>query len=389
MSLYKLYCRAFQTCMKIGAAFLPWGDPVLLTSTGTLSQHIKAKKISRVLIVTDQGIVHLGLLETLLKTLKEQHIAAAMYDQTQPNPTVENIGQARKLYLEQNCQAIIGFGGGSPMDCAKLVGARIARPRKPLLKMRGLFKVLKKLPPVFCVPTTAGTGAETTIAAVFMDPAKQVKLPVMDPFCLRPAIMVLDPKLTVSLPPHLTATTGMDALTHAVEAYIGRSNTKKTKAKALEAAKLIFSNIELAYADGKNLIARENMMMAARAAGTAFTRAYVGNVHAIAHALGAFYNVPHGFANAVIMPYVLDFYGEKTSDKLAELSSAAGISGDFVAAIRAMNERMGIPATFGCIKEEDIPALVAHALKEANPLYPVPVIMNKTQCAALIKQMMD
>ena len=388
MGLYNFFCRTFQTGMKFGAMFLPWHEPQLLHSVEELAQHAKARKISHILVVTDAGVMRLGLADGLLQALKEQNILAAVYDRTQPNPTIENVEEARKLYLKHSCQGIIGFGGGSPMDCAKLVGARIARPRKSIAKMRGLFKVLKKLPPVFCVPTTAGTGSETTIAAVAVDETTHEKFAVMDPTCLCPPVAALDPKLTASLPPHLTATTGMDALTHAVEAYIGRSNTKRTKTKALEATKLIFTNLETAYQDGENLIARENMMLASYSAGIAFTRAYVGNVHAIAHALGAFYNVPHGFANAIIMPYVLDFYGETIKDKLADLAQAAGISGNFVAAIRGMNERMGIPAAFDCIKEEDIPALVAHALKEANPLYPVPVIMKKEDCAALIRQVM-
>jgi len=382
--------------MKLGAYFLPWGDPKFFHGPGSvkeLARLIKSKGLSRVLVVTDPGLVRLNLPNDFLRNLEELGIFAAVYDRTVANPTVENVEEARKLYLEHNCQAIVGFGGGSPMDCAKLVGARIAKPNKPLTKMAGLFKVLKKLPPLFMIPTTIGTGSEVTIAAVACDQEKVRKFACMD-FSLRPKAAAFDPRLTVTLPPHITATTGMDALTHAVESYIGHSNSRRTAAKALEATKLIFEHVETAYSDGDDLEAREKMLYASCCAGIAFTRAYVGNVHAIAHALGAFYNVPHGFANAIIMPYVLDFYGARAHARLADLADAAGIPGDtqaekaqaFIAAIREKNARMGLPKKFDCIREIDLPAIAAHAFKEANPLYPVPVIMRKQDIITLVRE---
>ena len=211
------------------------------------------------------------------------------------------------------------------MDCAKVAAARVVRPNKPIPKMRGVLKVMRKLPPFFAVPTTAGTGSETTIAAVVTNPATHEKYAINDPV-LRPKYAVLDPELTIGLPPHITSTTGMDALTHAVEAYIGHSNTRDTEQKARLAVKLIFANIEKVYQNGKDIDARGQMLLASYYAGVAFTRAYVGYVHAIAHNLGGLYGIAHGLANAIILPYVLEYYGESAHHRLAELADVAGIT---------------------------------------------------------------
>ncbi|MBR0537430.1 MAG: iron-containing alcohol dehydrogenase, partial [Clostridia bacterium] len=255
----------------------------------------------------------------------------------------------------------------------------------------------KKIPPLFAVPTTAGTGSETTIAAVVSNPKTHEKNAINDPR-LRPVMAVLDPSLTVGLPPHITSTTGMDALTHAVEAYIGRSNTKGTRAAAEKATRLIFDNLEEAYKNGKNIEARENMLNASYLAGIAFTRAYVGYVHAIAHNLGGTYGTPHGLANAVILPYVLDYFGESAYKPLAKLADIGGLDTAalddegkaklFIEKVREMNKNMNIPEKFDMIREEDIPTIAERALKEGNPLYPVPKIMNMEECVALIHQLM-
>ena len=301
------------------------------------------------------------------------------------------------MYLTNNCEGIIAFGGGSPMDCAKAAAARVVKPKKSVRKMRGYLKVNKKLPPFFAVPTTAGTGSETTVAAVVTDPETHEKNAISDP-CLRPKYAVLDPALTVGLPPHITSTTGMDALTHAVEAYIGKSNVKSTIRYAEEATKLIHDNLEKAYNNGKDIEARNNMLKASFYAGSAFTRAFVGYVHAIAHNLGGLYNTPHGLANAVILPYVLDWYGPAAYKKLAKLADLIGITKEemtnkekakaFIAEIRRMNKAMNIPDKFGFIREEDMNILVKRALKEGNPGYPVPKIMNEQECEKVIRSFM-
>ncbi|MPM90125.1 1,3-propanediol dehydrogenase [bioreactor metagenome] len=326
-------------------------------------------------------------MDELLKGLKDQGIDYAVYDKTVPNPTIDNIEEALQMYKAYRCKGIVAFGGGSPMDCAKGVGARIARPEKSISQMKGFFKVRRKIPPLFAIPTTAGTGSETTLAAVITDSRTHEKYPIND-ISLIPLYAILDPMLTVELPPHITAATGLDALTHAVEAYIGRSNTRQTKKYAREAVKLIFENLYEAYSNGTNLAARANMQKASFYAGIAFTRAYVGNVHAIAHTLGGFYQIPHGLANAIILPYVLKYYGATAYKPLAELADWAGIAliGDtveqkalkFIQEIEKLNESMEIPKKVSGITDSDIPVMAKRALAESNPLYPVPKIMSET-----------
>ena len=336
------------------------------------------------------------LLDSLFEELDKAGVEYVVYDGTQPNPSIENIEDARALYVDNNCQGVIAFGGGSPMDCAKAAAARVTNPKISVKKMRGVLKLHHKLPPFFAVPTTAGTGSETTLAAVVTDTATHEKNAIND-IRLKPRFAVLDPELTVGLPPHITSTTGMDALTHAVEAYIGKSNVKSTEEYAEKATKMIFENIEKAYTNGKDIEARDQMLKASFYAGQAFTRAYVGYVHAIAHNLGGQYGVPHGLANAVILPYVLEYYGETAHKRLAKLAEIAGVKTTgsdkekaeaFIEAIKTLNKNMNIPDGFDCIKEEDIPTIVERALKEGNPLYPVPKIMNAADCEAVIKRLM-
>lgn len=398
--LFNAYCRVYQKALYVGSFFLDWSRPELLKGAGAVKQlpaAIREKGLSKVLVVTDKGLMSLKLLDSLFEELENTGINYVVFDGVQPNPTIDNIEDAVELYLENACEGIVAFGGGSPMDCAKACGARIARPDKSVPQMRGLLKVNRKLPPLFAVPTTAGTGSETTIAAVVSNPITHEKNAVNDNKLI-PKVAVLDPELTVGLPKHITSTTGMDALTHAVEAYIGKSNTLNTKKCAKKATKLIFDNLYNAYEDGKDLDARMNMLEGSFLAGVAFTRAYVGYVHAIAHNLGGQYGIPHGLANAVILPYVLDYYGCKVYKKLAKLADIAGLQTMgmnkeqkaklFIAEIRAMNEKMGIPAKFDQIKEEDIPIIVERALAEANPFYPVPKIMDKKDCEAVIRRLM-
>ncbi len=381
----KIYCRTFQTVLKISIPFLPYRKPKVVGSVKALPAILKKKKCDHVLIITDASIVKLGLTRRLEMALTENEISYTIYDKTVANPTTANVDEAVVMYLENGCNAIIGFGGGSSMDCAKGVGIRIAKPKKPLSKMKGILKVHTRLPLLMAVPTTAGTGSETTLAAVITDAETRHKYAIND-FPLIPRYAVLDPKVTVSLPKSITATTGMDALTHAVEAYIGNSTTRGTKKDALLAVKLIFENIDTAYNEGNNIDARRNMLHASFYAGCAFTKSYVGYVHAVAHSLGGEYNVPHGLANAVLLPFVLEAYGARVHKKLYKLALAAGLvekgtpyeeaAHIFIGAVKDMKKRFGIGDTIKEIKEEDIPKLSHYADKEANPLYPVPVLMN-------------
>lgn len=393
--LKNAFCRVYQKTFKMVMPVFNWDEPELLKGPGAIKDLpalVKSNGVSNVLVVTDKGLMSLNLLDSLFENLEKQNIKYTVYDGVQPNPSIENIEEGRRIYLKNGCEGIIAFGGGSPMDCAKVVGARIANPNKTVSQMRGLLKVVHKIPPFFAVPTTAGTGSETTLAAVVSNMQTHEKYAINDPQ-LRPKYAVLDPELTTGLPKKITSTTGMDALTHAVEAYIGQSGVKSTNDYAERATKLIFENLEKAYEDGKDIEARENMLVASFYAGMAFTRAYVGYVHAIAHNLGGLYGTPHGLANAVILPHVLEYYGEVAYSKLADLAEIVGIDGaddkekaeKFIEEIKRMNKAMDIPEHFDFIKDEDIPTIVERALKEGNPLYPVPKIMDEEDCAMVIR----
>ena len=370
----------------------------MLNSIEELPSVLGSWGVSRVLMVTDPGIRRYGITLPLENVLKQAGIHCVVYDKTVPNPTTTNVEEARQLYLDHNCQAVIGIGGGSSIDCAKAVGARIAKPRQSLAQMKGILKIHKKLPPVVAIPTTAGTGSETTLAAVITDAETRHKYPIND-FPLIPKAAVLDPELTRTLPSSITATTGMDALTHAVEAYIGRSTNRETRSNALKAVELIFKSLDKAVENGNDMDARRDMLQAAFLAGAAFSKSYVGYVHALAHALGGKYNTPHGLANAVLLPVVLERYGAKAHKKLRDLAVAAGIAKTsdpadkaakvFIAAVRDMLKRYSIPTTIQGLKKGDVPELVRHAAKEANPLYPVPVLMGEKELAKLYTPVME
>lgn len=381
----KIYCRTFQTGFKLAIPFLPYRAPRCKGSVTAVTSIMKNHGCDTALIVTDPSIIKLGLLEKMLTALEKANLNYHIYDKTVANPTSSNVEEARIMYLLNKCDIIIGFGGGSSIDCAKAVGARIAKPKQSLSDMAGILRVGRKLPVLVAVPTTAGTGSETTLAAVITDSETRHKYAIND-FPLIPKYAILDPTITKSLPPHLTATTGMDALTHAIEAYIGNSTTYGTRYNAKEAIRLIFNNLDKAYLDGNNLTARKNMLKAAYYAGCAFSKSYVGYVHAVAHSLGGEYNIPHGLANAVLLPYVLEAYGSSIHKKLKDLAIVTGLATKdtpddlaarrFIEAIKVLKRQFKIGDSFSQIQEEDIPKLAAYADKEANPLYPVPVLMD-------------
>ncbi len=397
-SLKKRGYRTFHRTMKTVGGVLPFPQPALLTgpdSLTKLAENIAVRDLQHALVVTDAVLVELGLVQRLLDALDAQGVQSTVFSDVEPNPTIETVEAGREAYRAAACDHIIGFGGGSPMDAAKIVAARIGNPLLSVRAMKGLFRVVLPIPPIFCVPTTAGTGSETTIAAVITDAQSHLKFAISD-LKLMPKIAVLDPTLMVGLPPHITAATGLDALTHAVEAYIGVNGTDFTDAKALEATRLVFSSLERAYADGSDLDARTDMAMASFCGGAAFTRVYVGYVHAIAHQLGGLYGVPHGLANAIVLPVVLDFCKDACAPKLAELARAAGIDGssdsqladDFIAEVRRLNAATGIPATVAELQASDVPEIAKRALTEAHPEYPVPKFMDQTECELVVRRLL-
>ncbi|MGN0794233.1 MAG: iron-containing alcohol dehydrogenase [Aristaeellaceae bacterium] len=394
----KAFCRVYQAAFRIALPVLPYRSPKVYESVEALEEIMSDLEPSAALLVTDRGVVSAGLSARVEEKLAGCGVKCVRYDGVQPNPTIRNVEEALQMYHEGNCRCILALGGGSAMDCAKGVGARVACPNRTLRQLKGLLKVLRRIPPLIAIPTTAGTGSEVTLAAVLTDGDTKHKY-TMNDFTLIPRYAILDPEMTRSLPPHLTATTGMDALTHAVEAYIGRSTTRETRRLALEAVRLIFANVERVYRDGNDMTARRNMLRASYAAGEAFSKSYVGYVHAVAHSLGGQYNIPHGLANAVLMPCVLDAYGAAAHRKLRELAMAAGVAEDhmpeaeaaarFIAAIRELNAAMGIPTGLKGIRREDIPMMARHAAKEANPLYPVPVLWNAQELERLYEAVME
>ncbi len=401
-NLTKLSYRIVQKSLHLAMMVMPVKEPQIISGDDGL--HVLAKKIKtdgfhKVCIITQKPLPEMGLLKDLTDDFEKYFIDYVLFDSTQPNPTILQIEEARKLYLSNHCDCLLVFGGGSAMDLAKGVGARIARPKKTLQQMKGILKVRRKLPMLIAVPTTAGTGSEATLACVITDSETHHKYAIND-HVLVPKIAVLCPKLTVGLPKAITSTTGMDALTHAVEAFIGHSNTRKTKRYALEAVKLVFDNLLTAYQEPNNLIARQNMQIAAYKAGVAFTRAYVGNVHAIAHTLGGTYGIPHGLANAVILPHVLEYYNHHIDPKLAILADYIHLTDSklsvhekskaFVEAIKSLNHEMDIPSTFSTIiKDADVPLMISRAKAEANPLYPVPIIMDTKAFGRIYSRLQD
>lgn len=396
-TLKKIYCRSYQFLFKLAIPLLPYRQPKILNSMDEISNVIKENNCSHPLIVTGKSSVRLKLVENLENILHNAELDCSVFSDTVPNPTTDNVNQAVKIYKENNCDCIIGLGGGSAMDCAKAVGAQIVLPNKPLSRMKGVLKIRKKLPLLIAIPTTAGTGSETTVASVIVDSQTRHKYAISD-FCLIPDYAVLDEKLTVTLPSKLTATTGMDAFTHAIEAYIGKSCTNETKKLSEEAIKLIFENLPIAYNEPNNLQARKNMLIASYKAGCAFTVSYVGYVHAIAHSLGGKYDIGHGLANAVILPYVLNSYGDTITNKLAKLSHICNFCSEttsnkeatkiFLEKLTQLERQLNIPTHIAELKQEDIETLAKQADKEANPLYPVPLLMDNKELKKIYKQLL-
>ena len=397
INMETVFCRGFQMIMKAGMYVLPWSTPKTMKGAGAVKKlpvAIQRKNLAKPLIVTDKMLMRLHLLDGMLSAMDACGLSYAIYDAVEPNPTDLNIEEGATIYREEGCDCMIAFGGGSPMDCAKGIGARIARPNKEIRKMQRLFGVLRPIPTLFAVPTTAGTGSETTIAAVVTEAETHHKASMND-LCLMPKYAVLDPELTIGLPPHITSTTGMDALCHAVEAYTNHTYNSKTENKmAKMAVKLIYENLYSAYQDGSDLAARQNMQKAAFYAGRAFTRGCVGYVHAIGHTLGGLYGTPHGLAMAILLPHVMRAYGSAAYDRLADLCDVCGINAAeptnqakaeaFIAWIEEMNAKMNIPVYPLDLKVEDVDQIVEWAHKEANPLYPTPVTWTKADFKAFI-----
>jgi len=378
---------------------LPIPRPTLMVGPGSsarLGQAINDFGHSKILIVTDSIISKLGLMTPLTDALAAGGTPFVVFDEITPDAPIPLIEKGITLFKDEGCDAIVAFGGGSVMDAAKAIGASVAN-NKPPRRLVGYFRGLHAPRPIYAVPTTAGTGSEVTVAAVISDPEHNRKLVIADTRIV-PKMAALDPGLMIGLPPHITAATGMDALTHAIEAYIGHWSTAFSDRMALSAVGMIYENLPQAYENGNDLAAREKMALASTYAGFAFTRANVGNVHAIAHQLGGRYHTPHGLANAIMLPHVLRFSSASTVGKLATLAVRAKVGKEgeaeatlarkFLDSVEAMNDRLRIPRHLDALREEDIPQLARAACWEADTSYPVPRVMSQQDCEELLRRVL-
>ena len=421
----RLFCRVYQGVMKAGMYLLPWHTPEVIEDSADsdrLLEDIKRRGVERLLVVMGPNMMKRGLPVPMLEKLRANGIECEVFDRLTSDPTDAQVEEGVRLYNEKNAQGIVLFGGGSPMDCGKAIAARIARPDRTIAQLQGVLKVRsrRKVPVMWAIPTTSGTGSEATMAAVITDHETHRKKSIND-MAIIPHVCVLDAGLTAGLPPDITAYTGMDALCHAVEAYTNSTyNTALEKKMAKDAVKLIYENLEGAYENGRDMEKRRNMQRAAFYAGRAFTRGCVGYVHAIGHAVGGLYGVPHGKTMAILLPHVLKAFGSSAEARLAELADHCGLSAEygvdedaraggctcpaygamkgktknngkarlFIEWIENPKRSMDLPDRFDCIKEEDVETIAKWADAEANPLYPVPRIFDRKQLEDLVRAVM-
>jgi alcohol dehydrogenase len=338
----------------------------------------------KALIVTDAPLVKTGLVGQLTELLGSHGVTSIVFDHVKPNPNVSNVKDGLAVLKANDCDLVISLGGGSPHDCAKAI-ALVAANGGAITDYEGVDKSAKPQLPLVAINTTAGTGSEMTRFCIITDDTRHVKMAIVDKH-VTPLLSVNDPELMRGMPPALTAATGMDALTHAIEAYVSTAATPITDACALQAITLVSRNLRHAVKDGSDHVAREQMAYAEFLAGMAFNNASLGFVHAMAHQLGGFYDLPHGVCNAILLPHVQAFNARVAAHRLGDVARAMGVNmhgldADAAAqhclqAIRDLSHDVGIPTGMGQLgaKEEDFPTLAANAIKDAcgltNPVQP-------------------
>ncbi len=398
-SLQTLFYRFVMCVTKVIVFFVPDAKPTVLSGEGSsirLTDTVAHFGLKKVLIVTDTMLVKLGVIAPIAEALKEKGVEPVIFDGVEPDPSFDVVDAGLAQLKQNGCDGVLAIGGGSSIDAAKVMALAGSNDKSPR-ELEGKFVAKNPALPLFAIPTTAGTGSEVTVAAVITDKTDSSKKLVLDPKIV-PLAAALDPKIMEGLPPHITAATGMDALTHAVEAYIATFASKETDAYAVAATRMIVNNLETAYSDGSNMVAREAMALGSFYAGLAFTKAFVGYVHAIAHQFGGQYHTPHGLANALVLPHILEFSKDKVADRLANLAVECGL-GDategesvlaqkFIDRVWEMNEAMGIPKTLDALESKDIPAIAKAALHEAHFTYPVPKYMDMHQCQAILTKLL-
>lgn len=399
MNLFKvIYARCFQGMMFIAEKFMNIRKPVVFKNVLDCHLILKQEGKCNALIVSDKNIKEFGLLNALEESLLSHGLKFNEYLDVQPNPTFKNILDGKDIYLKNNCDCIIAVGGGSVMDCAKVIGALIVNPKKSIPQLKGLLKVRRDIPLMLAVPTTCGTGSEATLAAVVRNEETLEKYSINDPHLI-PKYAFLEAEMIKNLPNKILTTTAMDAITHALEAYIGLSTTKETRSFSEKALLLISQNIEKAFENKDDLEAKANLLEGSFYSGMAFTRSYVGYVHAVAHACGALYNLPHGYLCAIILPVFLQRYKLSIANKLnhlAHLINLPNLSEDneminaqiFIDYIVTLNEKFSIPKKIEQLKKdsEDVKKIAKKAYKESMPLYPVPVLLTEDELVKIINE---
>ena len=379
--------RCYQKLMYPVTALMHFREPIILHNLNELDDAINNR--CNIALLSGANMPKTAYYQNLEEHLKKYNITKIT--SIESDPSINIIEDIVNNLKEKNIDLIIAVGGGSTMDAAKIVAARLTNDIT-IPKLKGLLKVKNKILPLIVIPSTAGTGSECTVAAVVSDKENNSKYAISDPKLI-PEYAMLDANILSSLPPFYISTCGMDALTHAVEAYIGKANTKKTKGDALEAIKLIKDNLVNAYKN-KDIASLSNMQLSSYKAGLAFTKAYVGYVHSIAHSIAAYYHYSHGYLNAIILPVVLEKYGKKAYKKLATLSYELGLVNKdvkkedaakaFITYIRSLNQELDIPTKLDItFKEEDIDLMIKHCQKETYPFYPVPCFFDEKQLKKL------
>jgi len=374
---------------------LPRNPPVVfkgVNSALTLCEQVGILGYTKVLLVSDNFLATSGILDGIKATLEKQNVEYAIFDGVLPDPAFDQVQAGEAMLRRENCQAVIAVGGGSVLDAAKMMAMLNTNPG-PLANFDGLQKCKKPGLPLFAIPTTAGTGSEITLAAVITDPVSHKKMPIVDSKMI-PGYIALDAEIMKGMPPGITAATGMDALTHAVESYLSKASNESTEAHANAAVRLIFKYLVRAFKDGNDMEARDGMAMASFYAGAAFGKTSVGYVHGIAHQLGRVCGTPHGNANAMVLPEVLAAYGDCVHQRLADLATlvelgkagdrTSALAGQFIQAIVDMRKELALPLQPKDLKAGDIPGIVDEAITEAGDLYPVPRYMSAAELTTIV-----
>lgn len=354
---------------------------------------LKEKHLTHYMIVTTPGFIKRGTLQSFFEALTQNDIQYSIFHDVKPDPEISDVEKLKEMFIKDGCQALIAIGGGSAIDCSKAALACVQMKNLDVKTVLHTGRVSKQLPLLIAVPTTAGTGSEVTAGAVITDPIKKRKY-VLSHLFLIPKYAVLDASLLTSLPAKMTAYSGMDALTHAIEAYINCFNNRKTNEYALCAIKSIFQYLVPSFEDGLNMQYRLELLEASYNAGVAISNNYVGYVHAIAHGIGGMYHLQHGMINAIILPIVLEEYGGAVVGKLAKIADVVGITGatdqdkskQFIQKLKELNHIFSIPTSISEIQNEDIHYLATGAEKEGNPTYPTPVTWNVAQFEKVIRK---